>query len=36
VDVPGGDHLINLSRPEAFDAALTELLGRADGRSPGR
>jgi 3-oxoadipate enol-lactonase len=26
VEVPGGDHLINLSRPEAFDAALDAAL----------
>jgi 3-oxoadipate enol-lactonase len=24
--IPGGDHMINLSQPEAFDAALTEFL----------
>ena len=27
VQVPGADHLINLSRPEAFDHALASLLG---------
>lgn len=26
--IPGADHLVNLSRPDAFDAALTEALGR--------
>lgn len=26
VPVPGGDHLVNLSRPEAFDAALGSLV----------
>ena len=31
--VPGADHLLNLSRPDAFDAALRELVGRL---SPGR
>ena len=28
VKVPGGDHLLNLSRPDAFDAGLASLLGR--------
>jgi 3-oxoadipate enol-lactonase len=26
--VPGADHLLNLSRPDAFDAALREIVGR--------
>jgi len=28
VKVPGGDHLLNLSRPDAFDAGLASLLAR--------
>jgi pimeloyl-ACP methyl ester carboxylesterase len=26
--IPGGDHLLNLSQPEALDAALTDYLRR--------
>jgi 3-oxoadipate enol-lactonase len=29
--IPGADHLVNLSRPDAFDAALREILGRLPG-----
>ena len=29
--VPGADHLLNLSRPEAFDAALPRILSRVQG-----
>lgn len=31
--IPGADHLLNLSRPDAFDAALPEILSRIRGRS---
>jgi len=30
--VPGGDHLLNLSRPDAFDHGLSNLLARSSGR----
>jgi pimeloyl-ACP methyl ester carboxylesterase len=32
--VPGADHLLNLSRPEAFDAALPRILSQVRGGSP--
>jgi len=32
--VPGADHLLNLSRPDAFDAALRRILSRVDSSNP--